>query len=130
MGSNVVSGFLGGVVAIVIGAVLIATGVIDVDNGSSEPPRQAALSNPRPDAPPKSAGLSVHDIYLKDGPGVAYIQAEIVQTTSNPFGFPQQQRGEATGSVFVLNARDCLATNAHVVSVARLMRVRFLQALN
>src|SRR4051795_13668818 len=130
MGSNVVSGFLGGVVAIVIGAVLMATGVIDIDNGSSEPPRQAALSNPRPDAPPKSGGLSVHDIYLKDGPGVAYIQAEIVQTTSNPFGFPQQQRGEATGSGFVLNARGYVATNAHVVSGARTVHVRFGEGRN
>src|SRR3954452_17866088 len=130
MGSNVVSGFHGGVVAIVIGAVLIATDVIDVDNGGSESPRQGPLASPRPDAPAKSGGLSVHDIYVKTGPGVAYIQAEIVQTTSNPFGLPQQQRGEATGSGFVLNARGYVATNAHVVSGARTVHVRFGEGRN
>jgi S1-C subfamily serine protease len=67
----------------------------------------------------------VRDIYRKDGPGVAYIQAAIVQQTTNPFGFPQQQRGEATGSGFVLNGQGYVATNAHVVSGARSVRVRF-----
>jgi S1-C subfamily serine protease len=125
MGSNLVSGFLGGVVAVVIGAVLIATDVIDVGDDSAAPARQPTLANPRPDAAAKDGGLTVRDIYRKAGPGVAYIQAAIVQTTSNPFGFPQQQRGEATGSGFVLNDQGYIATNAHVVSGAREVTVRF-----
>jgi S1-C subfamily serine protease len=125
MGSNLVSGFVGGVVAVVIGAVLIATGVIDVGDKNAAPARQPALSNPHPDSAPARGGLTVRDIYRKDGPGVAYIQAEIVQTTANPFGFPQQQPGEATGSGFVLNGRGYVATNAHVVSGARNVTVRF-----
>ena len=126
MGSNLVSGFLGGVVAIVIGAILISTGVIDVGDKSPAPASQPTLANPRPDAAP-SAGraLSVREIYRKDGPGVAYIQAAIVQQTTNQFGFPQQQRGEATGSGFVLDAQGYVATNAHVVSGARNVQVRF-----
>jgi S1-C subfamily serine protease len=126
MGSNLVSGFLGGVVAVVIGAALIATDVIDVGDDNPTPARQPVLSNPRSDAGSKSgSGLSVRDIYRKDGPGVAYIQAAIIETSANPFGFPQQQRGEATGSGFVLNEQGYVATNAHVVSGARNVQVRF-----
>src|SRR4051794_41060400 len=112
MGSNLVSGFLGGVVAIVIGAVLIATDVIDVGNDSPAPARQPTLSNPRADTR-KDGGLTVRDIYRRNAPGVAYIQANVVEQTTNGFGIPQQQRGEATGSGFVLNKDGYIATNAH-----------------
>jgi S1-C subfamily serine protease len=127
MGSNLISGFLGGVVAVVIGGILIATGVIDTDDDNPAPAHQATLANPRPGAGAEG-GLTVHDIYRKVGPGVAFIQAEIVQQTSNPFGFPEQQQGEATGSGFVLNKDGYIATNAHVVSGARNVQVRFGQA--
>src|SRR5204863_9791101 len=70
-------------------------------------------------------GLTVGDIYKKTAPGVAYIQATIVQTTPTPFGFPEQQPGEATGSGFVLNGDGYIATNAHVVSGAKDIQVSF-----
>jgi S1-C subfamily serine protease len=125
MNSNVVSGFLGGLVAVVIGAVLIATGVIDtgdkttVVKGSQPPLTSSAAETGQP------AGLTVHQIYAKDSPGVALIQASVVQQVSNPFGFPEQQRGQASGSGFVLNTQGYIATNAHVVSGARNVRVSF-----
>jgi S1-C subfamily serine protease len=124
MGSNLVSGFLGGVVAVVIGAVLISTGVIDVKSDSPAPARQPTLSNPRADKS-KDGGLTVRDIYRKDGPGVAYIQASVIEQAPNAFGVPQQQRGEASGSGFVLNKEGYIATNAHVVNAGRDVRVRF-----
>jgi S1-C subfamily serine protease len=125
--SNAVSGFLGGVVAVVIGAVLIATGVIDtgdkttVVKGAQPPLASASAESGKP------AGLTVHQIYAKDGPGVAFIQATIVQSVANPFGFPEQQRGEASGSGFVLDNQGYIATNAHVVTGARNVRVSFNQ---
>jgi S1-C subfamily serine protease len=126
VGRNVISGFVGGVVAIVIGAILIATNVIDVDNSDNPAPRQAPLASPGPSSAKGEQGaLTVHDIYKKVGPGVAYIQAEVVQQSSNPFGFPEQQQGEATGSGFVLNDQGYVATNAHVVHGARNVQVRF-----
>ena len=125
MGSNVVSGFIGGVVAVVIGAVLIATGVIDVGDDNRAPAPQAALAAPRADSGGDKGGLSVRDIYRKDGPGVAYIQSEVVQATPNALGIPERQQGEATGSGFVLNKEGYIATNAHVVSGARDVQVRF-----
>ena len=67
----------------------------------------------------------MNDIYGRAAPGVAYIQATIVQTTSSPFGFPEQQRGEATGSGFVLNGDGYIATNAHVVNGAKDIQVSF-----
>src|SRR4051812_25387781 len=124
MGSNLVSGFLGGVVAVVIGAVLISTDVIDVSKDSPAPAPQPTLANPRA-GPSKAERLSVGDIYRKDGPGIAYIQASVVEQTSSPLGIPQQQRGEATGSGFVLNKEGYIATNAHVVNAGRNVRVRF-----
>jgi S1-C subfamily serine protease len=121
--SSFYSAILGGAVAVVLGAVLIATGVIDVGDKTTVIRGQAPLSAASETGKP--AGLTVRQIYKKDGPGVAFIRAEIVQTTSNPFGFPEQQRGEATGSGFVLNGQGYVATNAHVVNGARRVQVSF-----
>jgi S1-C subfamily serine protease len=124
VGSNLVSGFLGGVVAVVIGAVLIATDVIDVGDDNSRPAAQAPLSNPRSDSNGDGA-LSAGEIYRKVGPGVAFIQANVVEQSTSTFGIPEQQRGEATGSGFVLNKDGYIATNAHVVASGRNVQVRF-----
>jgi S1-C subfamily serine protease len=122
---NVLSGVAGGVVAVVIGAVLIATGAIHTGEKTTVVERQAPLASESRPASEKATGLTVSDIYRKAGPGVAFIQAQIVQQTSNPFGFPEQQRGVATGSGFVLNSEGYIATNAHVVDGASSVRVRF-----
>jgi S1-C subfamily serine protease len=61
----------------------------------------------------------VHQIYLKDSPGVAFVRAEVVQQTQSPFDlFPQRQRGTATGSGFVIDDSGNILTNAHVVAGA------------
>jgi S1-C subfamily serine protease len=121
--SNAMSGLLGGIVAVALGAILIATGVIDTDNDSksSSAPSVSPLANRNPSsgASSESGALTVSQIYRKVGPGVAYIQAKVVQNTQNPFGFPEQQQGEATGSGFVLDKRGYIATNAHVVDGAQ-----------
>jgi S1-C subfamily serine protease len=122
---NLLSGVVGGVVAVAIGAILLATGAIHAGKTTTVVERQAPLAG-RADAPPaRSGALTAGQIAAKAGPGVAFIQAEIVEQTSNPFGFPQQQRGEATGSGFVLDKQGYIATNAHVVNGARNVTVRF-----
>jgi S1-C subfamily serine protease len=128
--SNLFAGALGGLVVAVIVAVLLGTGAIDSGKTTTVVQPQAPLGGAggrsSSDASAESAGgLTVGDIYKKAGPGVAYIQATIVQTTPSPFGFPEQQPGEATGSGFVLNGDGYIATNAHVVSGAKDVQVSF-----
>jgi S1-C subfamily serine protease len=127
--SNLFSGVLGGLVVAVVTAVLLATGAVDGGKTTTVVERQAPLagrSNGSPSAAAETgAGLTVGDIYKKAAPGVAFIQATIVQTTPSPYGFPEQQRGQATGSGFVLNQDGYIATNAHVVSGAKDVQVSF-----
>src|SRR3954466_9062452 len=120
--ANVISGLVGGGVAVVIGAILLATGVIDTHETKTVV-QQSPITQPASDT--KSSGLTVSDIYKKVGPGVAFIQADVVESNSSPFGFPQQQRGTATGSGFVLDKQGFVLTNAHVVNGGSNIQVRF-----
>src|SRR3712207_3648443 len=122
---NLLSGVIGGLVAVAVGAALIATGVIDTGGETKGVERQAPLAT---DAKPpfeRGTGLTGSDIYRQAAPGVAFIEARIVEQTQNPFGFPEQQQGEASGSGFVLNGEGYIATNAHVVDGADSVHVRF-----
>jgi putative serine protease PepD len=76
---------------------------------------------------PDGTGLTAGDIYKRDAPGVVYIKAEVVQHTQSPFdfGLPQEQRGEATGSGFVIDKDGTILTNAHVINGARKVTVQF-----
>jgi S1-C subfamily serine protease len=129
--SNFLAGIFGGLIVAVVGAVLLATGAIDTGTTTTVVRSQAPLvssgsgSSSQQAAAETGAGLTVGDIYKKTAPGVAYIQATIVQTTPGPFGLPNQQPGEATGSGFVLNDQGYIATNAHVVSGAKDVQVSF-----
>jgi S1-C subfamily serine protease len=73
------------------------------------------------------SGLTARDIYKRDAPGVVYIRAEVVQHTQSPFdfGLPQEQRGEATGSGFVIDKDGTILTNAHVINGAHKVTVQF-----
>jgi S1-C subfamily serine protease len=72
-------------------------------------------------------GLTAGDIYKRDAPGVVFVRAQIVQRTQSPFdfGLPQVQRGEATGSGFVIDKAGTILTNAHVVNSATKVSVQF-----
>jgi S1-C subfamily serine protease len=122
---NFLSALLGGVVAVAIGAILIATDAIDTGDETRVVQGQAPLSGSESDGDDGEGGLTVGDIAAKAGPGVAFIQADVAEETSNPFGFPEQDRGQATGTAFVLNKDGYLATNAHVIDGARKVRIRF-----
>jgi S1-C subfamily serine protease len=66
-----------------------------------------------------SSGLTPHDIYLRDAPGVVSVRAQIVQQVQNPFDlFPQEQRSEATGSGFLVRTDGSILTNYHVIQGA------------
>src|SRR5919199_6831090 len=72
-------------------------------------------------------GLTPRDIYKRAAPGVVFIRAQVVEQTPSPFdfGFPQEQRGEATGSGFAIDRKGTILTNAHVVAGATKVQVQF-----
>ncbi|MEX2196339.1 MAG: trypsin-like peptidase domain-containing protein [Thermoleophilaceae bacterium] len=117
---NFLSGVLGGLVVLVAGAVLIATDVIDTGDTVNEVV-QSPITEPAADRG-DGEGLTVSEIYDRDGPGVVFIEARGVSGDS-PFGTPNE--GRATGSGFVLEDEGFILTNAHVVEGADDIGIRF-----
>src|SRR2546423_5245484 len=113
---QIVSGLVGGLVAVVIGAILIATGVIDTGSTKTIVRESATSSRPAADPSGAPAGQTVHQIYQRVGPGVAFIQAKVRSGTTSIFGGSTQ--GTATGSGFALDKSGDILTNAHVVEGA------------
>ena len=119
--ANILSGLLGGLVVLVVGAILIATDVIDTGDTKT-------IVRERPATQPAATsagtpGRSVRDIYKVEGRGVVFISASGVSDDQSLFGAPQQ--GTATGSGFVVDKEGTILTNAHVVEGADSVSVNF-----
>jgi S1-C subfamily serine protease len=111
-----VAGLLGGLVVLLLGTILIAVGAVGKDETTVV---QNPISSPAATSGDESrAGMTVHQIYQQTGPGVAFIRAQVVQQQDSIFGTPGSQRGEATGSGFVIDKEGYVLTNAHVVEGA------------
>jgi putative serine protease PepD len=120
-----VSGLLGG------GLVLAAVAVF---GGLSKSEKVVTTIQAAPVAPSNatlhSAGLTPHDIYVRDAPGVLFVTSTIVQQTEqeSPFEFfrgESQRQGTATGSGILINSNGTVLTNYHVVENAVKVTVAF-----
>jgi len=113
------SGVLGGIVVLVVGAVLIATGVIETGTE-----REVIRQGPVTARPAAEGGRTVSDIYRQEGRGVVFIEARgVEQDSQSPFGGPPSE-GASTGSGFVVDREGTIVTNAHVVEGAESVTVR------
>jgi S1-C subfamily serine protease len=117
-----IAGIIGGLVVLLIGALLVATGVVGKEEKTTIVQSPVAGSAPSDE---EGQSLTANEIYKRDGPGVVFIRAEVTQQTDSPFGLPQEQRGTATGSGFVTDRDGHILTNAHVVEGAGKIEVSF-----
>jgi S1-C subfamily serine protease len=114
------SALAGGLVVALAGWIAIAAGWIQSDdNGStSSALAPAPLAQPAADSG-SGKGLTIHQIYTQDSPGVAFIQAESAPRSPSPFNpFGGGGGGTATGSGFLIDDQGHILTNAHVVNGA------------
>ena len=111
---------------LVLGAVLIAADIIETGDTTRQVVTQGAIAQPANSSiQSDDEGLTVQEIYERDGPGVVFVQAQVTSQAQSPFGLPQEEEGVATGSGFVLDKDGYILTNAHVVEGADEAGVRF-----
>jgi putative serine protease PepD len=119
-------------VAALIGGAVVA-GVIAAAGGlGSSTKTVTTVQSVSPIAPSNasqtSKGLTPHDIYVRDAPGVAFVTSTVVEhgesSPFNPFGEAQRQ-GVATGSGIVIDSNGTILTNYHVIENAVKVMVSF-----
>jgi S1-C subfamily serine protease len=125
--------------AALIGGALV-TAVIAAAGGLSSSTQtvttvQAAAPIAPSNASQSSGGMTPHDIYVRDAPGVAFVTSTVVeQGESSPFnlfgGGETQRQGQATGSGIVIDGNGTILTNYHVIENAVKVQVSFQKGQN
>ncbi|HKO37624.1 MAG TPA: trypsin-like peptidase domain-containing protein [Solirubrobacterales bacterium] len=125
--SPFVSALFGGLIVAVFGWIAIAAGWIQSEGGSTTTTVATPATAIEAKASDGDTNL-VNQIYKADGEGVAFIEAEIESPSSgeglNPFGEPQPEGGNASGSGFVIDKEGHVLTNNHVVEGAKEVSVK------
>jgi S1-C subfamily serine protease len=107
----------------VVAAVMVVFGLVPGERTTTVV-QQAPISRPVNDR--DGQGFTPREIYKRDAPGVVNVKAQIVRQVESPFDvFPQEQRGQASGSGFVLDRSGYVLTNAHVIEGASDVTVQF-----
>ncbi len=119
-----VSALLGGAIVV---AVVAATGSFGKSEKSVTTVQAAPIAPSN--ASQQSSGLTPHDIYVKDAPGVAFVTSTVVQKSESPFnlfgGGETQRQGQATGAGILIDGNGTILTNYHVVENAIKVTVSF-----
>jgi S1-C subfamily serine protease len=111
--SNFIASILGGLVVATAFLALGLTGQRSVRTVVDEAPLAA---QPVPGA---ALGLTAHDIYLRDAPGVVYVRAVISRQVDNPFDpTPERLQSTATGAGFLVARDGLIITSFHVIDGA------------
>jgi len=119
--------FGGGIVV----AVVAAAGDLGKSQTTTVTTVQAAAPiTPSNASQQKTIGLTPHEVYVRDAPGVAFVTSTVVQKgESSPFnlfgGGETQRQGVATGSGIVIDANGTILTNYHVIANAIKVTVSF-----
>jgi S1-C subfamily serine protease len=107
----------------VVAAVMVVVGLVP-GGRTTTVVQQAPMTRPASDG--GAQGLTPREIYKRSAPGVVNVKAQIVRQVESPFDvFPQEQRGQASGSGFVLDKGGYVLTNAHVIEGASAVTVQF-----
>jgi S1-C subfamily serine protease len=119
-----VSALIGGAIVV---AVVAATGSFGKSEKSVTTVQAAPIAPSN--ASQQSSGLTPHDIYVKDAPGVAFVTSTVVQKSESPFnlfgGGETQRQGQATGAGILIDGNGTILTNYHVVENAIKVTVSF-----
>ena len=116
--------------ALIGGGLVVAVVAAAGDLGSSSKTvtivQQASTPIAPSNASQQSTGLTPHQIYEKDAPGVALVTSTIVRQSESPFSLGgESEQGTATGSGFVIDSDGTILTNYHVVENAVKVEVSF-----
>jgi S1-C subfamily serine protease len=122
-----VSALVGGGIVV---AVIAAAGDLGKNQTTTVTTVQAAAPPTQSNASQqKTVGLTPHEAYVRDAPGVAFVTSTVVQKTESPFnlfgGGETQRQGQDTGSGIVIDANGTILTNYHVIENAIKVTVSF-----
>jgi len=122
-----VSALIGGGIVV---AVIAAAGDLGKGHTTTVTTVQAAApATPSNASQQKTIGLTPHEAYVRDAPGVAFVTSTVVQKTESPFnlfgGGEAQRQGVDTGSGIVIDGNGTILTNYHVVENAIKVTVSF-----